>query len=409
MNKVRDRFLQYIAMDTQSDERSRSCPSTPGQKKLACALVEELTLLGAQDANADKNGYVTATIPGNAEAPVIGFIAHLDTSPDVSGKGVHARCVRGYDGGDIVLSAEDGRVLSPSRFPDLRAYVGQDLIVTDGTTLLGADDKAGVAEIMTMAETLLTDPTIRHGTIRIGFTPDEEIGRGANLFDVAGFCAQYAYTVDGGALGELEYENFNAANARVSVRGINIHPGSARGQMKNAILIAMEFNAMLPALEVPAATDGYEGFYHLDEIEGSVENTQLRYIVRDHDRDRFEKRKELLLETAAFLNAKYGEGTVEAVVRDSYYNMKERILPHFHLIETARRAMEELGIEPVIVPIRGGTDGARLSYQGLPCPNLFTGGHHFHGRYEYIPVQSMEKAVQVLVRIAELYARGGEQ
>lgn len=405
MSRVVDYFLQYVQMDTQSDEESRSVPSTAKQLELGRLLEKQLKELGASDVRLDEKGYVYAKIPATCpeRLPVLGFIAHMDTSPAVSGANVRPRIVSGYDGGEIVLNAEKKIVLSPREYPCLKGCEGLDLIVTDGRTLLGADDKAGVAEIMAMAAVLLENPAIRHGEIRIAFTPDEEIGSGADYFDVAGFGADFAYTVDGGELGELEFENFNAAAATVTLSGVSIHPGSAKGLMKNALLTAMEFHAMLPPAETPAHTEGYEGFYHLDAMSGGVERTELRYIIRDHDADRFNGRKQTMRRIAAYLNEKYGAGTVELEITDSYYNMKEKILPHFHLVENALRAMRELDIEPKIRPIRGGTDGARLSYEGLPCPNLCTGGFNFHGRYEFIPVQSMEKTVALLLRIAGIY------
>lgn len=407
MISVKDRFLKYVSYDSQSDPNGKGNPSSAKQLELGRALVEEMQKMGIADAAIDKNGYVSGTIPSNLgrKAPVLGFIAHMDTSPDISGANVHPRVVENYDGGDIVLNAQRNIVMRPEEFESLRSYVGQDLIVTDGTTLLGADDKAGVAEILTMAQTLLENPQILHGEIKLGFTPDEEVGRGADLFDVAAFGADFAYTVDGGAIGELEYENFNAASAQVEIHGMNIHPGSAKNKMRNSILLGMEFHAMLPAFENPAYTEGYEGFSHLNEMQGSVELTKLSYIIRDHDKERFEEKKKRFEKIADYLNEKYGAGTVEITLKDSYYNMREQILPHFWLIEQAKEEMEKLDIAPLIVPIRGGTDGARLSFMGLPCPNLFTGGHNMHGRYEYIPVQSMEKAVQLLVALAQLGAK----
>ncbi len=357
----------------------------------------------------DDSGIVYASIPSNVEGnvSVIGWVAHVDTAPGVSGSGVKPRIVRSYDGGDILLNPEQGMVLSPAVFPELADYLGQDLVVTDGTTLLGADDKAGVAEIMDMAASFLLNPERPHGEIRIAFTPDEEIGRGTDAFDVARFGADFAYTVDGGALGEIEYENFNAASAVVTVRGSSIHPGSAKGRMLNACLVLMEFQGMLPAFQNPAFTEGYEGFYHLDSLRGDVERAAAEYLIRDHDRAAFERKKEFMQECAALLNRKYGEGTVKAEITDSYYNMKEKILPHMHLVEHARRAMEAVGVRPEIVPVRGGTDGARLSFMGLPCPNLCAGGHNFHGKYEYVPVRSLEKISAILQEIVSGYARYG--
>lgn len=390
---VLDRFLKYVSVGSQSDADSATVPSTPGQTELGPLLAGELKDMGAQAELDDDSGIVYASIPSNVEGnvPVIGWVAHVDTAPGVSGSGVKPRIVRSYDGGDILLNPEQGMVLSPAVFPELTDYLGQDLVVTDGTTLLGADDKAGVAEIMDMAASFLLNPERPHGEIRIAFTPDEEIGRGTDAFDVARFGADFAYTVDGGALGEIEYENFNAASAVVTVQGSSIHPGSAKGRMLNACLVLMEFQGMLPAFQNPAFTEGYEGFYHLDSLRGDVERAAAEYLIRDHDREAFERKKEFMQECAALLNRKYGEGTVKAEITDSYYNMKEKILPHMHLVEHARRAMEAVGVRPEIVPVRGGTDGAHLSFMGLPCPNLCAGGHNFHGKYGYVPVRSLEK------------------
>ena len=401
-----DRFLRYVTYDTQSDEHSDAIPSTAKQKVLGAALAEELAQMGLHNAHMDEYGYVYAWLPATAGCegiPCVGLIAHMDTSPDAPGAGVKPRVVR-YEGGDLVLNEEKGIVMRAAEFESLAKYKGQELIVTDGTTLLGADDKAGVAEIMSAVEYLLQHPELPHGRIAVGFTPDEEVGQGADHFDVEGFGAAVAYTVDGGALGELEYENFNAASGRVTVHGANIHPGTAKGRMRNALLMAMEFQSLLPANENPMYTEGYEGFYHLDRMTGCVEEARMDYIIRDHDRAKFERRKELFSQAAGFLNQKYGSGTVEAVVKDSYYNMKEKIEPHMDLIDKAKASMEKLGIQPIVVPIRGGTDGARLSYMGLPCPNLCTGGHNFHGKYEFIPVQSMEKITELLIEIARSFA-----
>ena len=394
---VIDRFLKLVSYETTSDENSEACPSTPNQKVLGAELVRQMQELGIADAYMDEHGYVYGTIPANCEKelPVLGLIAHMDTSPDASGKDIKARITDVYPGGDIVLNEEKGIVLSPKDFPSLLRNTGKHLIVTDGTTLLGADDKAGVAEILSAAELLLSSDK-PHGVIRIGFMPDEEIGRGADLFDVKGFGADYAYTVDGGTLGELEYENFNAASAVVTVHGRNVHPGSAKRCMVNAQLIAMEFHGMLPVHDRPEATEGYEGFSHLCAMQGEVELATLEYIIRDHDRASFEARKALFESAAAFLNAKYGVGTVEVALRDSYYNMREKIEPHMAIVEAAQQAMRDAGVTPRVVPIRGGTDGARLSYEGLPCPNLFTGGENYHGRFEYVPVEDMEAAVRTL-------------
>ena len=402
MSEVLDRFLRYVSYDTQSKEEEEAIPSTSSQLALAKLLRDELTQMGAAQVRMDEHGYVYAKILSNTSrsVPALGFIAHMDTSPALSGRDVKPQLVKNYDGGDICLNHDLGIVLSPADFPVLLEYKGQTLVTTDGTTLLGADDKAGAAEIMSMAAWLLAHPEKEHGDICIAFTPDEEVGRGADLFDVDGFGAAGAYTVDGGALGELEDENFNAAAARLTIQGSSIHPGSAKGRMKNAILIGMEFQSLLPAFENPMYTEGYEGFYHLDHMEGNVEQAVLEYIIRDHDREKFEKKKVFFQQAADFLNQKYGENTVQPVIRDSYYNMREVIEPHFYLVERAKAAMEELGITPRIAPIRGGTDGARLSYMGLPCPNLCAGGHNAHGKYEYVSVESMERIVELLVRLA---------
>ena len=414
MSTVVDKFLKYVTIDTQSDEDSTTSPSTEKQKDLARLLVGELKEMGASDVRMDEEyGYVYATIPSTLkeegkEVPVIGFIAHMDTSPAVSGKDVRPRIVENYDGKDIVLNQELNIILPVEENPELLEYEGKKLIVTDGTTLLGADDKAGVAEIMTMAQTLLAHPEKEHGTIRIAFTPDEEVGRGVDHFDVEGFQADYAYTVDGGALGELEYESFNAAGARLHVNGYSVHPGSAKNKMLNAILLAQEFKSLLPVFETPAATEGYEGFYHADRMTGTVESAQVDYIIRDHSRELFEKKKAYFREAADFLNKKYGKEIFTVEMQDSYYNMKEKIYPeNAHLIDTAVKAMEEAGVTPLIAPIRGGTDGSRLSFMGLPCPNLCTGGMNYHGRYEYVCIESMEKCVEIILNIISLYAEHG--
>ena len=408
MERVIENFLKYAVIDTESAEGSDTTPSTLKQHDLAGVLAAQLEQMGAREITYDREHcYVYATVPASAgceNAPTLGFIAHMDTSPAVSGAGVKPRFVENYDGGDIVLNEDRKVVLRVSDFPELAGYKGKRLIVTDGTTLLGADDKAGVAEIMAMAEYLLTHPEISHGRVRVGFTPDEEVGAGADHFDVKLFDADLAYTVDGGRLGELEYENFNAAGAKVFIRGRSVHPGEAKNKMRNALLMAQEFQAMLPAAENPMYTCGYEGFYHLDALNGTVEEAVADYIIRDHDREKFENKKELFLQVGSFLNQKYGEGTLEIRMKYSYYNMKEVIQKHMHLIDNARSAMEELGIEPVVSPIRGGTDGARLSFMGLPCPNLCTGGANFHGKYEYACADDMETIVKLLVRIAEKYA-----
>lgn len=414
MSTVVDKFLKYVTIDTQSDEDSTTSPSTEKQKDLARLLVGELKEMGASDVRMDEEyGYVYATIPSTLkeegkEVPVIGFIAHMDTSPAVSGKDVKPRIVENYDGKDIVLNQELNIILPVEENPELLEYEGKKLIVTDGTTLLGADDKAGVAEIMTMAQTLLAHPEKEHGTIRIAFTPDEEVGRGVDHFDVEGFQADYAYTVDGGALGELEYESFNAAGARLHVNGYSVHPGSAKNKMLNAILLAQEFQSLLPVFETPAGTEGYEGFYHADRMTGTVESAQADYIIRDHSRELFEKKKAYFREAADFLNKKYGKEIFTVEMQDSYYNMKEKIYPeNAHLIDTAVKAMEEAGVTPLIAPIRGGTDGSRLSFMGLPCPNLCTGGMNYHGRYEYVCIESMEKCVEIILNIISLYAEHG--
>lgn len=389
---VSERFLKYVSFDTRSDESSETCPSTAKQKLLGAALVEEMKAMGIADAYMDADGYVYGTVPGTPGAPVIGLIAHMDTSPDCSGANVRPRIVE-YTGGDIRLNDTD--VLSPSDFPRLSNNVGKHLIVTDGTTLLGADDKAGIAEILTAVEELMASDA-PHAAIRIGFTPDEEIGRGADRFNIKDFGADYAYTVDGGTLGELEYENFNAASAVVTFHGRNVHPGYAKNCMVNSQLIAMEFNALLPVHERPDCTEGYEGFAHLCEMCGNEERSVLKYIIRDHDRAKFERRKARFEEITAFLNQKYGKNRVELAMEDSYYNMEEMIRPHMHVVDAALKAMEDAGVTPHVVPIRGGTDGARLSYEGLPCPNLFTGGENYHGRFEYVPIEDMEAAVRVI-------------
>lgn len=406
MSTVVEKFLKYAVIDTESDDASETCPSTAKQKDLGKLLVEELKAMGIANAEMDDNGYVMAEIPSNIEkkVPAIGLIAHMDTSPDFSGKDVKPMIVENYDGGDIVLNKALNIVLSTKDFPELPQYKGQTLITTDGTTLLGADNKAGIAEIMAFAEFVMTTPDYEHGTIKIGFTPDEEIGRGADLFDVKKFGADFAYTIDGGEIGELEYENFNAASVELVVNGINIHPGSAKHKMKNAVLIGMELNGLLPVFEIPGYTEKYEGFYHLDEFNGDVSKVEMFYIIRDHSREAFENKKELMTKAVQFINDKYGAGTVEMKMTDSYYNMKEQILPVMHIVETATEAMKLAEVEPKIVAIRGGTDGARLSYMGLPTPNLFTGGHNFHGKFEYCVIESMEKAVEVIKHIMSLYA-----
>ncbi len=407
MSFVVDQFLRYISYDTQSVDEAEKIPSTESQFALANLLAKELEEMGAEEVKVDCQCYVTAVIPANTDrkVPSLGFIAHMDTAPAFSGSNVKPQIIKNYDGSPIVLNAKQNIKLNPAEFPELMNYVGKDLITTDGTTLLGADDKAGIAEIMAAARYFLTHPEVKHGKICIGFTPDEEVGRGAEGFPVEAFGADVAYTVDGGELGELEYENFNAAGAKVHIYGKSIHPGSSKGTMKNAILTGMEFQSMLPVFDNPMYTEGYEGFYHLYQIKGDVEHTVLEYIIRDHNMEKFVSKKELFLKIADFLNGKYGDGTVSVELKDSYYNMKEKIQPFLYLIDTAKEAMEELDIQPKICPIRGGTDGARLSYMGLPCPNLCTGGHNFHGKYEYICIQSMEKVTELLILIAEKLER----
>ena len=397
MSNVVERFLRYVSFDTQSEEESETCPSTAKQKNLGAALVEEMKAMGIADARMDENGYVYGTVPGDPEKPTIGLIAHMDTAPDASGANVRAKIVE-YNGGDICLNEKLGIYLRESDYPALKKHHGKHLIVTDGTTLLGADDKAGVAEIMAAAEQLIAMGG-SHATLKIGFTPDEEIGRGADKFDVKGFGADFAYTADGGTVGEIEYENFNAAGAQVVVHGLNIHPGSAKGKMVNSQLIAMEFVNLLPAGQRPELTEGYEGFFHLLSIHGSVEKTEMHYIIRDHDMAKFGEKKAVMAAAADFINRKYGAGTLELTLADSYYNMKKCIEPCMHVVERAKKAMASVGMNPVEVPIRGGTDGARLSYEGLPCPNLCTGGDNYHGRFEYIPTEDMELCVRMLVKI----------
>jgi tripeptide aminopeptidase len=405
MDNLVERFIRYVKINTRSDENSKTCPSTPGQMKLAEMLTEELKETGLTDASVDENGYVMATLPSNIanDVPAIGFLAHLDTSPDFRSEDVNPQIVD-HTGKAIVLNKKENIVLSPLEFPIVNKYIGQKLITTDGTTLLGADDKAGIAEIMTAMDFLVKHPEIKHGEVRIGFTPDEEIGRGADRFNTEKFNARFAYTMDGGGIGEIEYENFNAARAKISIQGLNVHPGYAKNKMKNAMLIAMELNSMLPAYEVPEHTDGYEGFYHLTEFDGSVDSVTVNYIIRDHDLKLFNKKKDFMIKIVDHLNLKYGARTVKLTLIDQYYNMKEKIEPVFHIIELAQKAITSCGLTPKIIPVRGGTDGARLSYMGLPCPNIFAGGHNFHSRYEFVPVKSMEKAVDVIIKILQLNA-----
>ncbi len=404
MPTVKERFIKYIKINTESDRDSETCPSTIVQFDLARLLESELRDLGLQEVNLDENCYLMATLPANTDKllPVIGFIAHLDTSPDMSGENVNPQIIENFDGGEIVLNADHDIRITPTDFPELQKYIGQELITTDGTTLLGADDKAGVAAIMSAMAYLVDHPEVKHGKIRIGFTPDEEIGRGADKFDVTKFGAEYAYTVDGGEIGELEYETFNAAEALVTINGRNVHPGVAKNKMINSLLLAMEFNAMLPVNERPEFTEGREGFIHLLLVRGSVEHTQLRYIIRDHDRALLEKRKQYMVDAATLLNRRYGEGRVGLEIVDQYYNMREMIEPVYEIVETASDAMLALGIEPKIVPVRGGTDGSRLSFMGLPTPNIFTGGLYGHGKYEILPARSLERSVDVILKIIEL-------
>lgn len=409
MQSVIERFIRYIKIDTQSVHKSETYPSTQKQLDLAQLLVGELKALGLEDAAMDQYGYVTATLPANvdrANIPVIGFLAHMDTSPDLSGANVNPQFIEDYDGGMVVLNAEKGIVMLPEDFPDLKKYVGKTLITTDGTTLLGADDKAGVAEIMAAVEFLQAHPEIEHGTIKIGFTPDEEVGAGVDHFDVASFGAEFAYTVDGGEVGEVQYENFNAASAELTIHGRNVHPGKSKLKMRNALLIGMELNELLPVFERPEFTEKYEGFFHLYQFGGTVEEASMTYIIRDHDREKFEWKKELLGKAVDFINAKYADTIIDLKMEDQYYNMREQVEPHPQIIETAIRAIEAVGLTAKIDPVRGGTDGSRLSYMGLPTPNLFTGGHYGHGKYEFIPTFAMENAVETLVKIAELVAEG---
>ena len=401
-----DRFIKYARIDTQSDENNTQTPSTQKQFNLAKEVEREALEIGLVDVSLDNNCYLMATLPANTrkEVPVIGFIAHFDTSPDMSGENVNPRIVKAYDGRDIVLNEAKGVILSPDDFPELLQHTGEDIIVTDGTTLLGADDKAGIAEIMTAMRYLIDHPEIEHGKIRIGITPDEEIGRGADKFDVKKFGAEWAYTMDGSEMGELEYENFNAASAKIKIQGRNVHPGYAKNKMINALHVANEFIALLPMNERPEHTEGYEGFFHLISMGGTVEESEVAFIIRDHDRDKFEQRKELMERAVSEMNQKYGNRLI-LEMRDQYYNMREKVEPVKHVIDYAFRAMEEVGVKPNIKPIRGGTDGARLSFMGLPCPNIFAGGMNFHGKYEYLPIPSLKKASEVIVKIAELVAK----
>ena len=405
MEKILDRFLRYVAIDTQSDENSESQPSAAKELDLLKLLCKELNDMGVE-ATLDEYGYVMGSIPSNIDkkVPAIGFIAHVDTSPDASGKDVKPQIIKDYDGGDIELKGVPGLFLKPSEFPELLAHKGETIITTDGTTLLGADDKAGVAEIMNAVQYIMEHPEFKHGDIKIGFTPDEEIGRGVVKFDVKRFGADYAYTMDGGEIGELEFENFNAASAKIHIQGRNVHPGYAKDKMKNAILIGMEFNDLLPIGQRPELTEGYDGFFHIISFKGSVEEADFGYIIRDHDRKKFEEKKELIAQCAHFINVKYGEGTATLEVKDQYYNMREQVEPYYFIVEKAVKAMEMAGIKPKIQPIRGGTDGANLSFKGLPCPNIFAGGMNFHGKMEFAPLENIEKASEVVLNIIKLYA-----
>ena len=403
---ITDRFLKYVSFTTTSDENTNMTPSTPGQMIFANYLVEELKSIGLKEVELDRNGYIMATLPSNTDkvVPTIGFIAHMDTSPDMSGKNVKARVLTNYDGENIVLNQEKQIIFETDKYPEILQYKGQDIVITDGTTLLGADDKAGLSEIVTAMEYLVAHPEIKHGKIRVGFTPDEEIGQGADHFDVSKFNADWAYTMDGGEIGELEYENFNAASAKITFKGLNVHPGYAYHKMRNSMRIAQEFVGMLPRWETPEHTQDYEGFYHLTNMEGNVEKSTLSYIIRDHDRDRFERRKKEIIHLVHKINAEFGDETATIDIKDQYYNMREKVEPVMHVVDLAFEALEAVGVKPNVKPIRGGKDGSRLSYMGLPCPNIFAGGHNFHGRFEYVPVQSMEKAMMVVVKIAELLA-----
>jgi tripeptide aminopeptidase len=404
--KILERFLRYVKTDTQSNPDSTLFPSTEKQIQFAKMLADDLTDAGLTDISLDNKGYVMATLPSNVEAkvPVIGLLAHMDTSPDMSGTNVNPQVVNDYNGEDILLNKSTGLTLKTDDFPEIKQYKGQTIITTDGTTLLGADDKAGIAEIVTAMEYLILHPELKHGTVKIGFTPDEEVGRGVDFFDVNKFGAEYAYTIDGGEIGELEYENFNAAKARILIQGRNVHPGTAKNKMINSLIIATEFNNLLPVEQRPEFTSHYEGFFHLIKLEGTVENSVIDYIIRDHDRKKFEDKKALMFDIANLLNRKYPTGTVKLEIQDQYFNMREKIEPVFHILEIARKAIEELGIQPKIIPVRGGTDGSRLSYMDLPCPNIFAGGHNFHGKFEYVPLESMIAATNVIIRIITLYA-----
>ncbi len=407
MSFLVEKFLEYVEIDTTPDSKSQSCPSSELQWNLAKIIVKDLEEIGLVNISLDKNGYIMGTLPSNTEKniPTIGFIAHMDTAPSFNGKEVKSRIIDNYDGNDIVLNSDLNIVMAVKDFPELKKYVNQRLIVTDGTTLLGADDKAGIVEIMAALKYLKENPTIEHGEIKIGITPDEEIGRGANLFDVEKFGAEFAYTVDGGEVGELEFENFNAASANVVIKGRDIHPGASKNKMINSMLLGMELNAMLPVNERPEYTEGYEGFFLLTNFKGTIELTEMDYIVRDHSKEKFAEKKELITNAVKYLQEKYRDGEIVLTLKDSYYNMKEMIEPVYHIVDLAKNAMVEVGVKPIIKPIRGGTDGARLSFKGLPCPNIFTGGHNFHGKFEFIPIESMEKSVKVILKIVEILSR----
>ena len=408
MEKIIDKFLRYVAIDTQSNPDSLSQPSTNKQYVLLNLLVEELKAMGVENATLDQYGYVMASIPSNsdkADIPAVGFISHVDTAPDASGANIKPQIIENYDGNDITVNEEKGVYLRVEDFPELHNYKGNTIITTDGTTLLGADDKAGVSEIMCAVEYIMNHPEIKHGDIKIGFTPDEEIGRGVDHFDVKKFGAKYAYTVDGGEIGEMEYENFNAAGVKIHINGCNIHPGYAKNKMVNAIILGCELNSILPVEQRPEFTEGYEGFFHIISFKGTVEEADIQYIIRDHDFEKYDEKKKLIQDCVHFMNQKYGNNTFVLDMKDQYFNMKQEVVPHYHIVEKAITAMEEAGIRPLVKPIRGGTDGSRLSYMGLPCPNIFAGGHNFHGKLEYVPVESMEKATEVIINIIKQYAK----
>lgn len=407
MSFLVEKFLQYVKIDTTSDSKSQSCPSSEIQWNLAKIIVKDLEEIGLVDISLDENGYIMGTLPSNTQKdiPTIGFIAHMDTAPSFNGNDIKPRIIDNYDGNDIILNSDLNISMTVKDFPELKKYVNQKLIVTDGTTLLGADDKAGIVEIMTALKYLKENPTIEHGEIKIGITPDEEIGRGANLFDVEKFGAKFAYTIDGGEVGELEFENFNAASANIVIKGRDIHPGASKNKMINAMLLAMELNDMLPANERPEYTEGYEGFFLLTNFKGTIETTEIDYIIRDHSKEKFLEKKELIENTVKYLQGKYKDAEIILTLKDSYYNMREMIEPVYHIVDLAKNAMIEVGVKPIIKPIRGGTDGARLSFKGLPCPNIFTGGHNFHGKFEFIPIESMEQSVKVILKIVEILSR----